>query len=588
MWSLGLATCLLACANAISFPSSFDINSIPLPDSKNLQAALNIIAHLQCDNGELNGVLCYPKCQPGYTGVGPVCWENCPPSYTDIGASCTHGGSVVTKDSYGRGVGTVPQSCPSSHPSRDAALCYPNCRSGYHGVGPVCWQICPSGYRDHGATCFRSITHFFGKRSYGRGAGVIANACAQGSENQAGLCYPVCSNGFSGVGPVCWASCAAPHTIDDGALCREPLDVRVKSSYGRGVGTPPRDSIDAGCTLLVETAAMLSDKSTLDAIVAHVPKLQAWSTGYTGVITVIGVTGQQEIGVAFHKDGRAKCYSTTCLGVETQILSIGYAGTEKFMLNFDDLASRSYIYTVTATIAEIEKQIRVVVETDSSNTRVTSFGYGTLEGVGIIPITGSVNRCTTHVATPISRKMVPEPGYLADSTIAYADVVESVEEAQSRCNLDPSCTGFTFQNDPFPKLVSFSQSAEASNFVAAPSWTTYSTHDHDKLLQQSKGLKSNPPAKLNSADVVALAGYVPVEEGEKIVQVVAGTLQHAVELCRSTDGCLSFSVYLDDNTSALTGATRLTRPSTVQLNFKAADDSTLVTGAHSNWFSYNL
>ena len=32
----------------------------------------------------------------------------------------------------------------------EGALCYPRCRPGYHGVGPVCWASNPSGWIDCG------------------------------------------------------------------------------------------------------------------------------------------------------------------------------------------------------------------------------------------------------------------------------------------------------------------------------------------------------------------------------------------------------------------------------------------------------
>ncbi len=34
-----------------------------------------------------------------------------------------------------------------------AGLCYPKCREGYAGSGPVCWQVCPKRYHGkHGVT----------------------------------------------------------------------------------------------------------------------------------------------------------------------------------------------------------------------------------------------------------------------------------------------------------------------------------------------------------------------------------------------------------------------------------------------------
>jgi len=37
------------------------------------------------------------------------------------------------------------------------ALCYPPCKPGFDGKGPVCWQSCPAGYYDcGGALCTTS------------------------------------------------------------------------------------------------------------------------------------------------------------------------------------------------------------------------------------------------------------------------------------------------------------------------------------------------------------------------------------------------------------------------------------------------
>ncbi len=159
-----------------------------------------------CGAKENDAGLCYGKCKATYYGVGPVCWQSCPSGYVDTGALChidkalTTGGSWVctaekwgicwfkkhecpsgytnvglfcalntpsvpagykgltgldiVKDSYGRGVGTIP-GCPSNK-SYDAGLCYVGCKSGYSGIGPVCWDSCPSGYSACGAGCATS------------------------------------------------------------------------------------------------------------------------------------------------------------------------------------------------------------------------------------------------------------------------------------------------------------------------------------------------------------------------------------------------------------------------------------------------
>ncbi len=91
-------------------------------------------------NEERNGGLCYPKCKSGYKAFACcVCSPICPSNTVDIGVSCQ-------KNSYGRGVGTIPTGC-SNGKENQAGLCYKKCKSGKKGVGPVCWEkSCPSNY----------------------------------------------------------------------------------------------------------------------------------------------------------------------------------------------------------------------------------------------------------------------------------------------------------------------------------------------------------------------------------------------------------------------------------------------------------
>jgi hypothetical protein len=147
------------------------------------------------------------------------------------------------KDSYGRGVGTIPPgSCPAGKEG-DAGLCYVSCRPGYRGVGPVCWENakeydrgagtipeirmehfkithscgnkeddaglcynrCRSGYHGVATMCIPD-----GGLSYGRGVGTPLHlACTDGKQEDAGLCYTPCRSGFGGIGPVCWGD--TPH-----------------------------------------------------------------------------------------------------------------------------------------------------------------------------------------------------------------------------------------------------------------------------------------------------------------------------------------------------------------------------------------
>lgn len=125
------------------------------------------------DQPDKSGLLCYPKCQDGYTGVGPVCWEDCG-NLTAVGIFCIGATSpfrsvskqdtylqrllsidsinsstyeysytrIFIRKSYGRGVG-VPMICSSEY-EQSGALCYVPCDKKYTGVGSVCWQLCPS------------------------------------------------------------------------------------------------------------------------------------------------------------------------------------------------------------------------------------------------------------------------------------------------------------------------------------------------------------------------------------------------------------------------------------------------------------
>ena len=185
-----------------------------------------------------DGALCYPKCNAGYAGVGPVCYSTCPAGATDDGAFCRTVGCDSTQDSTG-------------------GLCYPKCPAGYSGVGPICYATCPLGFSDAGVTCTKP-------GSYGRGAGYpwkfgdglnlnkakarCEKANSQGCEQSGAIMYPKCRSGFHAVGCcTCSPDCPSGFT-DAGAFCTKPTHNRgvgtpkthitAKSSYGRSAGTP--------------------------------------------------------------------------------------------------------------------------------------------------------------------------------------------------------------------------------------------------------------------------------------------------------------------------------------------------------------
>eukprot|EP01006_Ploeotia_vitrea_P000606 TRINITY_DN103340_c0_g1_i1.p2 TRINITY_DN103340_c0_g1~~TRINITY_DN103340_c0_g1_i1.p2 ORF type:complete len:248 (+),score=21.97 TRINITY_DN103340_c0_g1_i1:29-772(+) len=171
----------------------------------------------------------------------------------DLGLLATEG---CYKNSTVRGVGKPISACPPGW-QKNGLLCYPDCKAGYKGVGPVCWEICPKGFTDTGAFCqpdskwgdnshcgtwdkcgvtfdkgcvkcptgwethgciCKYPGHIFAKKSYGRGVGKPMD-CKNGTINDAGLCYPPCHHGFKGNGPVCWESCPAGQGFACGAIC---------------------------------------------------------------------------------------------------------------------------------------------------------------------------------------------------------------------------------------------------------------------------------------------------------------------------------------------------------------------------------
>ena len=118
-----------------------------------------------CIAGEeqLDGGLCYPNCDVGYDGVGPICWSHyetigvgvlkgCPPGWTDDGLMCRE---PITFDP-----------CPSGW-TDDGALCrapltYKPCPKGWNEDGccscraPLVMSACPNGWSQDGCCSCRA------------------------------------------------------------------------------------------------------------------------------------------------------------------------------------------------------------------------------------------------------------------------------------------------------------------------------------------------------------------------------------------------------------------------------------------------
>lgn len=112
------------------------------------------------------------------------------------------------KDSYGRGVGTVPKACKPGY-DRIGLLCYKKCGKNMKRFGFDCHSVCPKGFRNDGLFCR--------KAEYGRGAGFpwkfgdglndkgMKKRCeakhGRGKcEKNGAIFYPKCKSGYKNVG----------------------------------------------------------------------------------------------------------------------------------------------------------------------------------------------------------------------------------------------------------------------------------------------------------------------------------------------------------------------------------------------------
>jgi hypothetical protein len=161
------------------------------------------------------------------------------------------------RHSYGRGVGRPLHTCPDHASEQDGLLCYPPCRNGYNGVGPICWEKCENltsfgficlsialserhecpwydkcgfvqrscvscaeNYTKLGCFCGR----FSLRSSYGRGAG-LPLTCSKLYEQDGALCYEKCDKKYNGIGPVCWQNCPSTHPYSCVAGCSKTKEL---------------------------------------------------------------------------------------------------------------------------------------------------------------------------------------------------------------------------------------------------------------------------------------------------------------------------------------------------------------------------
>jgi hypothetical protein len=96
-------------------------------------------------NCEKDGLIWYPKCKPGETKIGLICRPPVP-DCAKLGLNPGIDLSCAKKIAIGH---PVPGVCAPGEQA-DAGLCYPACKPGSKGIGPVCWDGAPPGWVECG------------------------------------------------------------------------------------------------------------------------------------------------------------------------------------------------------------------------------------------------------------------------------------------------------------------------------------------------------------------------------------------------------------------------------------------------------
>lgn len=108
-------------------------------------------------------------------------------------------------------------------------LCYPKCKKGFFGVGPVCWAQCPSGFHDGGVFCTKPRV----LQPHARA--ILVGKCRKDEFRYGFQCLRKCSlyghdmqKYFGLTSYFCGTKCPSGFS-DAGRTC-------TKHSYGRGAG----------------------------------------------------------------------------------------------------------------------------------------------------------------------------------------------------------------------------------------------------------------------------------------------------------------------------------------------------------------
>ena len=280
---------------------------------------------------------------------GSNCGKKCKTGYVNDGCTCRQPLYVYAKKTYGRGVG-VPLSCGSKE-EQSGALCYPPCKSGYSGVGPLCWSHCSGETTDTGADCL--------KKNYGRGVG-----------------KPLSCFTFS------------PDNL-------KSADISEIVSFMKGA----KDQVLTKATCL---ALWEKSKMTMNYISSFAQCTSSWHTmviSISGRLSVLLSAGV-EIGIAVDlKKKKAVCYERTCIGFDLDV-SVGIAVNYGWFRSLKDIPGKATIVFGAVEVPDTEIGVSFASVINSDNEYIGTLGTEGL-GVGLSPLPFDVGGASCN--TPKNR-----------------------------------------------------------------------------------------------------------------------------------------------------------------------------------------
>lgn len=139
---------------------------------------------------EKKGALCYPKCRPGYKSRALECEGTCPPGSKNTGLTCIQGIHAY-----------IPGN-KCGNPFRKCFYQRKPCREGFRYRGSTCNRECLPGFKFRSGAAGSAFCDKPRNR-YSRAGKPAPLDCPEGKVKDAGLCYKPCREGYRGNGPTC-------------------------------------------------------------------------------------------------------------------------------------------------------------------------------------------------------------------------------------------------------------------------------------------------------------------------------------------------------------------------------------------------